>query len=34
MDIVERVKNIILKPAQTWPVIEQEVTDWQQLYVP
>lgn len=34
MDIVERVKSIILKPAQTWPVIEQEATDWQQLYVP
>ena len=34
MDIVERVKSIIVKPAQTWPVIEQEVTDFQKLYVP
>jgi hypothetical protein len=34
MDIVERVKNMIVKPAETWPAIEQEATDWQKLYVP
>ena len=34
MNLVERAKNMILKPADTWPVIEQESTDWQKLYVP
>lgn len=34
MDFVERVKNIIIKPAETWPVIEQEACSWQTLYVP
>ncbi len=32
MDIVERVKAILLKPAETWPVIEQEVTDMARIY--
>lgn len=26
--------QIVSKSGQTWPVIEQEATDWQQLYVP
>ena len=34
MNLVERAKNIILKPADTWVSIEQESTDWQKLYVP
>jgi len=34
MDIVERVKNIIIKPAETWPIIEQETCSLQTLYVP
>lgn len=34
MDMVQRVKDIIVKPAATWPVIEQEATSWQTLYVP
>ncbi len=34
MDIVKRVNRMILKPAEIWPVIEQEVTNWQKLYVP
>ena len=34
MNLVERVKEIILKPAQCWPAIEQENTDLRQLYVP
>ena len=32
MDIVERVKAILLKPAETWPVIEQEATDIGRIY--
>ncbi|MBA4264892.1 MAG: YIP1 family protein [Comamonadaceae bacterium] len=32
MDIVERVKAILLKPAETWPVIEQEPTDTGRIY--
>jgi hypothetical protein len=32
MDIVERVKAILLKPAETWPVIEQEATDTGRIY--
>jgi len=32
MDIVERVKAILLKPAETWPVIEQEDTDTGRIY--
>jgi len=34
MDMVQRVKDIIVKPAETWPVIAQEPADWQTLYVP
>lgn len=34
MNLVERAKNIILKPADTWASIEQESTDWQGLFVP
>jgi len=34
MDIVERVKAIIIKPAETWPIIDQEASDFQKLYVP
>jgi len=32
MDIVERVKAILLKPAETWPVIELEPTDIGRIY--
>lgn len=32
MDIVERVKAILLKPAETWPVIEREPTDIARIY--
>ena len=34
MDIVERARSMILSPAATWPVVEQESTDFQKLYVP
>ncbi len=34
MDIVNRARAIIVNPAPTWSIIEQEVTDWQKLYVP
>lgn len=34
MDIVERVRGIILKPTEAWRVIAQESTDLRQLYVP
>ena len=34
MDIAERIKAIILKPAETWTIIEQEATDLKTLYVP
>jgi hypothetical protein len=34
MDIADRIKSITVKPAETWPVIEQEVTDLKTLYVP
>lgn len=32
MDIVERVKAILLKPKETWPVIEREATDTGRIY--
>ncbi|MFN3495059.1 MAG: Yip1 family protein [Hydrogenophaga sp.] len=32
MDIVERVKSVLLKPRETWPVIEQEATDTGRIY--
>jgi hypothetical protein len=32
MDIVQRVKDIILKPKDTWPVIKTEQTTIQELY--
>lgn len=32
MDIVQRVKEILLSPKQTWPVIEAESTDTKTLY--
>ena len=32
MDIVQRVKGILLSPKQTWPVIEAESTDTTTLY--
>ena len=32
MDIVQRVKEILLSPKQTWPVIEAESTDTTTLY--
>jgi len=32
MDIVQRVKDILLIPKQTWPVIETETTDTATLY--
>lgn len=34
MDIVERARSMILSPATTWPVVAQESTDFQKLYVP
>lgn len=34
MNVVERAKSIILKPADSWIAIEQETTDLQKLYVP
>ena len=34
MNIVERVSNIIVKPAATWVAIEQENADWRSLFVP
>lgn len=34
MDIVNRARSIIVNPKPTWAIIEQENTDWQQLYVP
>ena len=34
MNLVERARAICLSPAATWPVIEQESTDYQQLFVP
>lgn len=32
MDIIQRVKDILLSPKQTWPVIEAESTDNTTLY--
>lgn len=32
MDIVERVKAVLLKPRETWPVIDQEATDTGRIY--
>lgn len=32
MNIVERVKAILLKPSETWSVIDQEVTDTGRIY--
>lgn len=32
MDIVERVKAILLKPRETWPAIDQEATDTARIY--
>jgi len=32
MDIVQRVKDILLTPKQTWPAIESETTDTASLY--
>lgn len=32
MDIVERVKAILLQPRETWPVIDQEATDTARIY--
>jgi hypothetical protein len=32
MNIVERVKNILLQPKTEWPVIESEQTSTQALY--
>lgn len=32
MNIVDRVQAILLKPKETWPVIEQETTDVKSLY--
>ncbi len=34
MNLVERIKGIILNPAASWTAIEQESTDLRQLYVP
>lgn len=34
MNLVDRAKDIILKPAVSWIAIEQESTDFRQLYVP
>ena len=34
MDIVERARAMVVNPGPTWVTIEQEVTDWQKLYVP
>ena len=34
MDLVQRVKDILLKPAETWPVIEGEAATPASLYVP
>lgn len=34
MDIVERARSMIVSPAAMWPVVEQESTDFQKLYVP
>jgi hypothetical protein len=33
MNLVDRVKNILLSPKTEWPVIEQEQTDIKTLYV-
>ncbi|WP_332776101.1 Yip1 family protein [Polaromonas sp.] len=32
MNLVQRVQDILLKPKDTWPVIEQEATDTAALY--
>ncbi len=32
MDLVERVKSILLKPSQTWPQIKEEITTIPELY--
>jgi hypothetical protein len=32
--VIERAKNIILKPAETWPVIATEPATTQSIYVP
>lgn len=32
MDLVGRAKSIILKPAQTWPEIKEEITTISELY--
>ena len=32
--VIERAKNIILKPAETWPVIAAEPATTQSIYVP
>jgi hypothetical protein len=33
MNLVERVKNILLQPTQEWPVIAAEATDTKALFV-
>ena len=32
MNLVDRVKNILLQPSQEWAVIETETTDTKTLY--
>lgn len=34
MDLVQRVKDITLNPAQTWPIIESEAATPKSLFVP
>ncbi|MDD2924932.1 Yip1 family protein [Rhodoferax sp.] len=34
MAVAERAKNMMVKPAETWLVVEQEITGWSQLYLP
>jgi hypothetical protein len=34
MDLVQRAREMVTNPGPTWVAVEQETTDWQQLFVP
>lgn len=34
MDLIERARAMVLNPGPTWPIIEQEKTDWPKLFFP
>lgn len=34
MDLIERARGMVLNPEATWVTVEQEATEWNQLFVP